>query len=514
MRLSELAAALPLSGDLGQDPEVFGVRHDSRAVEPGDLFVTWSGVRHSGTDFAAEAIARGAVAVVADRSRPEALAGSSSASVPWLVAAEPRRLLGALAAPVYGHPDRALTLVAVTGTNGKSTTVELAAAMLDAAGRPCGRIGTLGARFPGLEGAAIERTSPEASDLFRILAAMKRLGAEAAAIEVSSHALAQGRIEGAAFDIGVFTNLTRDHFDFHRDFDDYFATKSRLFRHLKPHGRAVINIDDPHGARLAEAISGALPLPALRYGARAAQAEITPQRVTLDLAGIRGELATPRGALRFESSLLGRYNLDNLLAAVAIGEALELPPEAIAQGIAATRPLPGRMEPVVAGQPFAALVDYAHTDAALEAAIRSTREIAGAKVALVFGCGGDRDPGKRARMGKIAGTLADLPIVTSDNPRSEDPLAIIAMVEEGLRASGNASYRVVPDRREAIRRAVAVASQSGWAVLVAGKGHEREQIVGDQRLPFSDREELERALLERMGVGANAGSGAGSGGRG
>jgi UDP-N-acetylmuramoyl-L-alanyl-D-glutamate--2,6-diaminopimelate ligase len=486
MRLSELVRGLPaLSGDLGRDPEVSGVRHDSRRVAAGDLFVAWRGARHDGAAFAADAIARGAVAVISDRPRPEGIA----AELPWLVAPEPRALLGPLAAPLHGHPDRELVLVGVTGTNGKSTTVELVAAMLDAAGRPAGRIGTLGYRFPGLDAPEAERTTPEASELFRLLATMRRLGARAAAMEVSSHALVQGRVAGVGFDVGLFTNLTRDHLDFHRDLEDYFAAKSRLFDQLKPGGRAVVATGDEWGRRLLERLPGALS-----FGPGGAVAAVA---VELDTAGIRGELATPRGALRFRSPLLGRYNLDNLLAAAAAAEALGLPHEAIAAGIEATRPLAGRMEPVEVGQSFPVVIDYAHTDAALEAAIRALRELSGRRVVVVFGCGGDRDPGKRPLMGRVAGTLADLPIVTSDNPRTEDPLAIIAAVEQGLRASGNRHYRVVPDRREAIRRALAVASQGGYAVLVAGKGHEREQIVGTTRLPFSDRDEVERAFAER-----------------
>jgi UDP-N-acetylmuramoyl-L-alanyl-D-glutamate--2,6-diaminopimelate ligase len=484
MRLAELVRGLALTGDLGSNPEVSGVRCDSRAVAPGDLFVAWRGAKHDGALFARQALERGAVAVIADRERPEDV----DAAIPWLIAGEPRALLATLARPVYGRADRELTLVGVTGTNGKSTIVELAAAMLDAAGRRCARMGTLGYRFPGLEGGG-ERTTPEASDLYRMLSELVRLGARAATMEVSSHALVQGRVEGVEYDVACFTNLTRDHLDFHADLEDYFAVKTRLFDQLKPGGRAVLGVDDPFVRRLVDRLPGAVT-----FGAGAA---VAPARVELDHRGIRGELVTPRGALAFASPLLGRYNLLNLLAAVAIGEALGLTHEAIAAGAAATRPLPGRMEPVEAGQDFPVVIDYAHTDAALEAAIRSLRELAGRKVVVVFGCGGDRDPGKRPLMGKVAGTLADLPIVTSDNPRSEDPLAIVAAVEEGLRASGNTSYRVVPDRREAIRRAVAVAAQQGWALLVAGKGHEREQLIGAQRLPFSDREELERALAER-----------------
>lgn len=490
MKLSRLVSGLALSGDLGNDPEVFGVRHDSRAVAAGDLFAAWRGAKHDGAAFAGEAIRRGAVAVVADRERPEGLPEAT----PWLVSAAPRELLADFAMRLHGRPDLELVTVGVTGTNGKSTTVELVAAMLDAAGTPCARLGTLGARFPGFAGAASERTTPEASDLYRLLGELRGAGARAVAMEVSSHALAQGRVRGLQFDVGVFTNLSRDHFDFHRDFDDYFAAKARLFEQLKPGGRAVVNRADEHGSELCARLPGALG-----FGAGG---EVVAGDVRLDRHGIRGEIATPRGALRFESPLLGRYNLDNLLAAVAVGEALGLPHAALAAGIAATPPLPGRMEPVDAGQGFPVVVDYAHTDAALEAAIRSLRELAGRRVVVVFGCGGDRDAGKRPRMGRVAGALAELPIVTSDNPRGEDPLAIIAAVEEGLRASGNAAYRVVPDRREAIRRAVAVGAAEDWAVLIAGKGHEREQIVGDRRLPFSDRDEALRALAERAAAGA------------
>ena len=490
MRLSELARGLPLTGDLGADPEVFGVRHDSRRVLPGELFVGWKGARHDGARFAGEAAARGAAAIVTDGERPPELASGP----PWLVAESPRALLGALSARFYGHPDRALRLVGVTGTNGKSTTVELVAAMLDASGSPCGRIGTLGYRFRELEADTGGRTTPEASDLFRLLAEMHARGARAVAMEVSSHALAQGRIGDAEFDAAVFTNLSRDHYDFHRDAEEYFAAKAKLFAKLRPGGRAVVNLDDPYGRRLAELHPGALG-----FGRTAA---VAPARVTLDGHGMRGELTTPRGAFAFASPLLGRYNLENLLAAVAAGEAMELDREAMRAAVAATRPLPGRMEPVEAGQGFLAVVDYAHTAAALEAAIRSLKEIAATRVVVVFGCGGDRDPGKRTHMGRIAGALADLPIVTADNSRSEDPLAIISAVEEGLRDSGNRDYRVVPDRREAIRRAIAVGGAEGWAVLVAGKGHERAQIVGAQEIPFSDREEIEKALAEIATPGA------------
>jgi len=486
MRLSELVRGLQIVGDPGADPEITGVAHDSRAAAPGDLFVALPGQRFDGRAFAAQAVARGAVAVVG----PEPGGAAAGLGVPWLVTAEPRAVLGPLAAHVYGHPDEELILAGVTGTNGKSTVATLIAAILDAAGRPAGFLGTLGYRF-GARTYAGGHTTPEASDLFRTLRRMRDDGAAAVAMEVSSHALDMGRVAGVSFDAAVFTNLTRDHLDYHHDLEDYFAAKRKLFDHLKPGGRPAVNVDDPYGRRLAIELPGALT-----FGEGG---DVAARDVELSTAGIRGILSTPRGELPFSSALLGRYNLSNLLAAAAAAEALELPHAAIAAAFAAQRPVPGRMEPVDRGQPFPVFVDYAHTDAALEAALRSAREVVGGgPVAVVFGCGGDRDRGKRPLMGKVAGELADLPIATSDNPRSEDPLAILAAVEQGLAASGNPRYRLIPDRREAIREAI-LAAAPGWAVLVAGKGHEREQIVGDKKLPFSDLEEIGKALEERFG---------------
>ncbi|HEV2855959.1 MAG TPA: UDP-N-acetylmuramoyl-L-alanyl-D-glutamate--2,6-diaminopimelate ligase [Thermoanaerobaculia bacterium] len=486
MRLSDLVRGLPVSCGPGPDPEVSGVAHDSRAVAPGDVFVALVGQRFDGRAFAGAAVAKGAVAVIGPA--PE----SARPDVPWLVTADPRGVLGPLAARAYGHPDQELALAGVTGTNGKSTVATLITAVFEAAGRPAGFLGTLGYRFQDRAYAG-GHTTPEASDLFRILRKMRDDGAEAVAMEVSSHALAMGRVGGASFDAAVFTNLTRDHLDYHRDMEDYFAAKRQLFSMLKPGQRPAVNLDDPYGRRLAAELPDALT-----FG-EGGDVSVRARETELSTSGVRGVLATPRGDLPFTSPLLGRYNLSNLLAAAAAAETLELPHAAVAAAFAAQRPVPGRMEPVDRGQPFPVFVDYAHTDAALEAALRSAREMVGVeKVAVVFGCGGDRDPGKRPMMGRVAGELADLVIATSDNPRSEDPLAILAAVEEGLRASGNHGYRLIPDRREAIHEAVASAGP-GWAVVVAGKGHEREQIVGDRKLPFSDLEEIGKALEERFG---------------
>jgi UDP-N-acetylmuramoyl-L-alanyl-D-glutamate--2,6-diaminopimelate ligase len=488
------------------DPEVLGVSHDSRRVAPGDLYVALPGQRFDGWDFAQAAVAAGAVAVAGSPPREPAVA--AALPVPWAALDEPRAGLAALAARAYGHPDRELVLAGVTGTNGKTTVALLIAAMLEAAGLPAGFLGTLGYRFGSLPGqgsgtgppavaavaavaAAGGHTTPEASDLFRTLREMRAAGARAAAMEVSSHALAMQRVAGAAFDVAVFTNLTRDHLDYHQDMESYFAAKRRLFDQLKPGGRPAVNAGDPFGRRLAAELPDALT-----FGEGG---EVRASAVRLSLRGIAARLETPRGPVEIESPLLGRYNLDNLLAAAAAAEALGLPHSAMARGIAARLPIPGRMQPVDRGQPFPVFVDYAHTDAALAAALAAVREVSGGgKVAVVFGCGGERDPGKRSLMGRTAGELADLPIVTSDNPRGEDPLAIIAAVEEGVKASGNPSYRLVPDRGAAIRAALAAAGP-GWAVLVAGKGHEQEQIVGERKLPFSDVEEIGRALEELHG---------------
>ena len=502
MRLHELLReALPeTTPTSGGDPEVKGVRVDSRRVEPGDLFVAIAGARFDGRDFAADAAERGAVAVLGTGPAPAGLA------VPWVKVDEPRRALGPLAACVYGAPHERLALVGVTGTNGKSTVTALLARMLEAAGRPCGLLGTLGYHF-GKIAYPTGRTTPEASDVFRMLAEMRAAGAEAAVMEVSSHALELGRVAGARYDLGVFTNLTRDHLDFHGDLESYYAAKRRLFDMLKPEGRAVVGIGDDYGRRLASELGGERKPVTFGPGG-----DVEATDAVLTLKGIQGKIATPRGELCFRSRLVGRYNLDNLVAAVAAAEALELDHQAVASGISEQPTLPGRLETVACGQPYPVLIDYAHTPGALEAALASVAELSDRRIALVFGCGGDRDRGKRPIMGRIAGELAALPIVTSDNPRGEAPQAILSAVEEGLEASGNREYRLLPDRREAIRRAVAIAAAGDdWLVMVAGKGHERFQLVAGRRTRFSDREELVRAIREHGGGAMDGSNGSPSG---
>ena len=486
MVLEQLVQGLPVTWAPGSRPrpglEVAGVCHDSRRVEPGDLFVTWRGDTWDGAAFVEEAARRGAVAVLTDPRPPVPL-------LPWLVAPEPRTLLAPLASRVYEHPDRELLMVGVTGTNGKSTVVALLAALLEAAGCPSARLGTLGYKFRDVEFPG-ERTTPEASDLHRVLRRARDAGAAAAVMEVSSHALVQGRVDCASFDLAVFLNLSRDHLDFHPTMEDYFAAKATLFDRLEANGRAAIAIDGDWGRRLAERHPGAIT-----FGEAGA---VRFLELRLDARGIAARIATPRGEVAVRTRLLGGYNAQNLLAAVAAAEALELDPGVYASALLDLERLPGRMEPVERGQPFPVIVDYAHTDGALRAALEATRGLGGERVIVVFGCGGDRDRGKRPLMGRAAGELADYAILTSDNPRSEDPAAILAAIEEGIAAVPGARWEVVPDRRQAIRRAIALATP-GTSVLIAGKGHERVQIVGDRKLPFVDHDEAAKAIEERLG---------------
>jgi UDP-N-acetylmuramoyl-L-alanyl-D-glutamate--2,6-diaminopimelate ligase len=496
MTLAELIDELPIAGMSAEAASlaVRGIQHDAASVVPGDLFVGWQGARFDGASFVELAARRGAVAVLTDRE-------VDAPAVASLRAAIPRELLAPLAARLYQHPDRDLRLVAVTGTNGKSTTVALVQSILEHAGYPCGVMGTLGYRFGELD-LGSGRTTPEGDDFFRTLRLMRDRGAAAVALEVASHALVQGRVAGAQFEIGVFTNLTQDHLDFHRDLESYFLAKRRLFDQLRPGGRAVVNQDDPWGQRLARELGSR----ALTFGERGG--DVTVASAELSLSGSRAELSTPRGRLVVRSRLLGRYNLWNVLAAVATGEALELEPSAIVEGIAAQAPVRGRLEPIELGQGFPVLIDYAHTPGGIEAALLALRELWPGRIAIVFGCGGERDRTKRPLMGHAAAS-ADLAIITDDNPRREDPAAIRAEVIAALSACG-ARYEERSPRKDAIRLALELAaapdpsaeSEHAWAVVVAGKGHEQVQIVGDRELPFSDQVEVERILGELLGSAA------------
>ncbi|HEY3203650.1 MAG TPA: UDP-N-acetylmuramoyl-L-alanyl-D-glutamate--2,6-diaminopimelate ligase [Thermoanaerobaculia bacterium] len=473
----ELAAVLPGAEitRAAEDPEVARIANDSRRVRPGDLFVAIRGEKADGLEHVSDALARGAVAVVCDRPAPVGI------RVPWIRVPEPRRALALLAAQLAGHPAERLVLAGVTGTNGKTTTTSLLEAILKRRYGKAGFIGTTAYRTPRRQIEA-ERTTPEATLIQDLLAEMVADGAVAAAMEVSSHALSLDRVEGCRFDVVVFTNLTRDHLDFHGDMEGYYAAKKRLFDLRKPGAFGIVNADDPYGRRL---LSEAVP-PLRRFSASGGEGDFRAESVHCDISGTAFEVVGATGRFSIASPLPGRFNVANLLAAAAAGICLGAAPLEIAAALADVAVVPGRLEPVEVGQPYRILVDYAHTPDALERLLLAVRELTEKKIILVFGCGGDRDPGKRRPMGEIAGRLADIAIATSDNPRSESPEAILKEVEAGLAASGATKYLKFVDRREAIRQAIELANP-GTIVVIAGKGHESTQIIGSLEVPFDDR---------------------------
>ncbi len=494
MRLSQLLATAGAALPPGSDPEVSRVTSDSRSVTPGTAFFAVRGSRQDGHDFAAEAVRRGAAAVVAERE-------VGCPPVPLARVADARRALALAAARLEGNPGEALSLAGVTGTNGKTTVAWLVDACLRQAGVPSGLVGTVAYRWPGGERPA-PHTTPDAVALQALLAEMRRAGARAAVLEVSSHALDQERVAGLPFRVAAFTNLTRDHLDYHGDMERYFQAKRRLFSEgLAAGGVAVVNGDDPFGARLHRELTAA-GRTTWRFGAAAA--ELRAHEARMGLFGIEASLQTPAGPISLRSPLVGDHNLENLLAAAGTALGLGLSPAAVAADLAASTGAPGRLERIEAGG-VAAFVDYAHTHDALKRVTEALRRLAPRRLVVVFGCGGDRDRGKRPLMGEVAGRAADLAVVTSDNPRGEEPLAIIGEILPGLERAGARrlpeaearggarGYAVVPDRREAIALAIAAAGP-GDAVLIAGKGHEDYQITGAERRHFDDREEARRAL--------------------
>ena len=476
--LGELARSLPADllppGDAGGPQDVADaasvrvddVEHDSRRVTAGALFACIPGAACDGHRFAADAVAAGAAALLVERPVP--------ARVPCLLVESVRRAAGPAASAVHGHPSRRLDLAGVTGTDGKTTTVRLAAGLLRAAGRDAVEIGTLTGAL----------TTPEATDLQRILSESADRGAAAAVVEVSSHGLAQHRVDGCRFAVAAFTNLGRDHLDYHGSMDDYFGVKARLFtRELAE--SAVVDVTGPWGRRLADAVPSGMPL-----------VRVDQRDIDVLEADARSSVFRWRGRV-VALPLAGAFNRANAVLAAEIALSLGLSPGEVAAGLAEAAPVEGRFEPVDAGQDFAVMVDYAHTPDGLAALLQAARSLTAGRLTVVFGAGGDRDRAKRPEMGATAERLADRVVVTSDNPRSEDPQQIIDDIIEGM---GRAPDLSDPDRRRALRHAVATARR-GDVVVVAGRGHEPSQIIGDQRLPFRDRdvvgEELQRLAARR-----------------
>ena len=490
--LVERGLARAVVGD--DQVRVAGIRHDSRACEPGDLFAAIAGEVRHGKEFAPEAIARGAVAVLCDH--------AFDSSVPVLLSDDVLVALSSIARELYDDPTANVTAIGVTGTNGKTTTAYLIEAVIAAAGQRPAVLGTVNFRAPGAVRAATH-TTPMADDMMRLARWTVGQGATHLVLEVSSHGLHMHRADGVRFTVAAFTNLTRDHLDYHGDFASYGRAKRRLFDELNPTW-SVINVDDAFGAEIAAGLRGRV-LRCSRHAA--ASAEIRALAWSSSAQGISATVASPRGEVQLHSPLVGEHNVENLLVAFGCGIALGFAPEVVAAGLSESTGAPGRLERVPDPE-VGVFVDYAHTPDALERVLRALRPVTKGRLFVVFGCGGDRDRGKRPMMGKLAVELADIAIATSDNPRTEAPDAILAEVEAGIVATGvrklepgalataERGYLVQVDRRAAIELAVAAAHRDD-VVLIAGKGHEKTQIIGKRHEPFDDCAEAQAALARR-----------------
>ena len=500
MKLRELLAAIPsLNGHLLEHPaleaQVKGICTNSHACKPGDLFIGMPGTRVDGGEFWESAIASGAVAALIS---PEAALKqpplAQGRETPCVITAEDMTLACTQAATAfYGNPAQQLKLVGVTGTNGKTTTTHLIEFLLTHAQLPTALLGTLYVRWPGFEQTAVH-TTPFAVELQQQLASAVAAGCKLGVMEVSSHALAQRRVLGCPFEVAVFTNLTQDHLDYHRDMEDYFAAKALLFNDDYLQGRAVINVDDPYGRQL---IGQMHPDLVWRYSVQNESAELWTSNLHYKPTGVSGMLHTPVGEVPFHLPLVGQYNLSNMLAAVGAVLHLGLDLKSVVKAMPEFGGVPGRMERVQIkpDQDVSVIVDYAHTPDSLENLLKAARPFIGGKVICVFGCGGDRDRTKRPKMGKIAAELADVAVLTSDNPRTEDPERILQDVLEGIPSA--IKPIVICDRATAIRTAICLA-QPGDGILIAGKGHEDYQILGTEKIHFDDREQAREALGERL----------------
>jgi UDP-N-acetylmuramoyl-L-alanyl-D-glutamate--2,6-diaminopimelate ligase len=479
----DLASLLEGIWDDAPPLPISGLAIDSREVQRGSVFIALKGAALDGRDFLPQAAAAGAVAALVDGNLPVI-----SSSLPMHAVASLRERVGGIASRFYAHPSRALHIAAVTGTNGKTTVSHLLAQLVRAGGYDCGVIGTLGCSLDGAAQSSLH-TTPDAIALHRTLADWVAGAVPFVSMEASSHALDQARLNAVEIDTAIFTNLTRDHLDYHGDMGAYGAAKARLFQ--QPGLRtAVLNADDPFAAQLAAQLPAGVDC--LRYGIDSAEAELRLTALEVDENGFRARLHSPWGRASLRCPLLGRFNASNLAAALGAALTAGLPLEATVEAVASLTPVAGRMEPVRGSNAPLVVIDYAHTPDALAQVLATLRPQTSGRLTTVFGCGGDRDRGKRAAMAQAVSELADSAVITSDNPRGEDPLEIIRDIEAGM----TGSYQSIPDRAVAISRTIANAGPSD-CILIAGKGHEDYQIVGERRLPFSDRDAARHALAER-----------------
>ncbi len=486
------------SGDL--QSEIISITEDSRAVGPGTVFVAIQGTQRDGHEFVNQAFAQGAAAVVVeDGCFQNAAVDHALASASLIRVKNSRKTLGLMASQLYGNPSNNLKMIGVTGTNGKTTVTHLAKSLLAAQGHQVGLLGTVG-YVVGNEHRVASHTTPASVQLQEMLGEMVRAGSDVSVIEVSSHALELDRVAGCEFDIVVFTNLTQDHLDFHQTMERYFQSKLHLFTDYVAGGqksgpkRALVNADDPWASNILEQCV----IPVWTFGIHS-QADIQAEAVQLGMDGTQFIVKSPLGRMTISSHLVGEHNVSNLLAAIGIGLEMGMSPVSIERAVTSVANVPGRFERVQEGQNFTVIVDYAHTDDALQRLLEAAEAIKQARIITVFGCGGDRDSGKRSKMGQVAVKKSDLVIVTSDNPRTEDPQAILSDIERGIEAlppEERCAFHVISDRAEAIQTAIDLAS-SGDLVLIAGKGHEDYQILGTQKVHFDDREEARKAIRLR-----------------
>lgn len=493
MTVAQLVAALTGQVEIveqrgGLDRPVTAVTDDSRAVAAGSLFVAVKGERVDGHEFVGQAMQAGAAAVVAQ-------GAVETGSLPLVRVADSRKALGLLGSRFYGDPSAQLAMIGVTGTNGKTTTTYLCKALLEGIGRRVGLIGTVAYQI-GSETIPASHTTPGALELQGLLARMIQSGMNSVVMEVSSHALAMDRTAGCEYDAAVFTNLTQDHLDYHGTMEEYFQAKLRLFTGLgggkKTGQRAIVNMDDPRGAE----IRAACRVPVWGY-AVTSRADLKAEQVRLSMNGTTFVAATPAGTFTVESRLVGEHNVYNLLGAIGVALHAGATCDQVCEAVSRVSNVPGRFERVSAGQDFTVVVDYAHTEDALVRLLAAAQALKTHRIITVFGCGGDRDRGKRPKMGRAAVEHSDVVVLTSDNPRTEDPMAILREVEIGVRDAlqgrSHVEYHLVPDRREAIGTAVRLA-RTGDIVLIAGKGHEDYQIIGTKKFHFDDREVAREAI--------------------
>ena len=486
MKLQDVLKGVPVLVFQGEAAaEIEGIAYSSKDVKMGFLFAALKGGQRDGFDFVAQALAGGAAAVLSDRPRPEAIKSA------WIQVFDPREALALCSANFYEHPSQKMKVIGITGTKGKTTISFILESILKTAGFQPGVIGTISYRGPDFELEA-QRTTPEAPDLQAMLKGMLDKGVTHCVMEVSSHSLSLKRVWGISFDVAVFTNLGGEHLDYHQTMEDYFAAKKKLFFLNSKKRTAVVNEDDPWGKRLI----AELPMNTITFGLGPA-ALVRGERIKLNGAGLEALVKFPGGQTVVASSLSGKHNLYNILAAVGVALALNIPPQLIKDGIAAMTQVPGRFEKIENDFGLHIYVDYAHTDGAMRSLLETARELKPSRIILVFGAGGDRDRAKRERMGEAAGLSADWAFLTSDNPRSEDPLAILHEIEKGVIKTGSKKYSIVPDRYEAIEQALAFAKKGDY-VLVAGKGHENYQVLKDRVIPFNDGNVI-REILKKMG---------------